>query len=637
MTFSLRRLIRSSFRIKIAALAILTTVAALCFAYTTFIVHEWQSDRARLVEQRRVLAAVMAANASAPVVFEDRAAATETLASAAGIPGVTQAVLYDARGREFAAYRATARRNQRLEPGGSPGWTIDGRKLVVRTPVMVDRERVGVLVLVSTLDELHQMVAGYAVVAVIGVAGAGFLAVALSLWLAKLAIRPVRQLSEAMARVRDSGDFTVLVDRSSEDELGSLTDDFNALVGSLREHDQALRTARDDAEAANVAKSQFLANMSHEIRTPLNGVVGMAELLAGRGLRPEDLEVVDIIRASGQTLERLLSDILDLARVESGQVQLEYEPFHLGAAVRSVAALLQLQAEEKGVELRVSVAPDVDQEFRGDVVRVRQVVTNLVSNAVKFTDEGEVSVDVRRTSGGAIRIEVADTGVGFDPADKDKVFGRFQQADGSITRRFGGTGLGLAISRELVGLMGGELDCDSRPGAGSRFWFELPLEACASAARPAPAALGDSAGPSDAPTDRGLCILVADDHPTNRKVVELILGAPDVEIVAVVNGAEAVAAYQQRPFDLVLMDMQMPVMDGLTAIGAIRRLEADGGRRRTPVLMLTANALPEHIQASREAGADGHVTKPITARSLTDAVTAALRPAPDSEEGVAAA
>ena len=214
-----------------------------------------------------------------------------------------------------------------------------------------------------------------------------------------------------------------------------------------------LRRARQNAEAANRAKSEFLANMSHEIRTPLNGVVAVADMLARANLAEREREMVEIIRSSGDTLQRLLSDVLDLARIESGKITIESAPFHVGEMVRGVAALSQLRCEEKGVLLKVAVAPDLDGLVTGDMVRVRQVVTNFLSNAVKFTEAGSIHVVVERTESGMARFTVVDTGVGFDPANKGRVMGRFQQADSSITRRFGGTGLGLAICCELATLM----------------------------------------------------------------------------------------------------------------------------------------------------------------------------------------
>jgi len=384
-----------------------------------------------------------------------------------------------------------------------------------------------------------------------------------------------------------------------------------------------LRAAQLKAEAANLSKSEFLANMSHEIRTPLNGVVGVAELLAKANLPKREHDMVEIIRNSGQSLERLLSDVLDLARVEAGQLTIESAAFHAGDLVRSVAGLARLRADEKSLALRVEIAPELEGWFLGDATRVRQVLTNLVSNAVKFTAAGSVTIDAQSVSEGRLQFSVTDTGVGFDGEAKSRLFARFQQADGSITRRFGGSGLGLAISRQLASLMGGELDCESEPGLGSRFWFLAPFERTA-----APAGLEDAAGATALLPDRAVRVLVADDHATNQTVIRMMLDQFGVDVVLVDNGAEAVAAVDRETFDLVFMDMQMPVMDGLEATRAIRQTERAAGRRPTPVIMLSANALPEHLEASRQAGADGHVSKPVTAASLLAALNAAL----DSDE-----
>ncbi|MFN3878039.1 MAG: ATP-binding protein [Brevundimonas sp.] len=378
-----------------------------------------------------------------------------------------------------------------------------------------------------------------------------------------------------------------------------------------------LRIAQRRAEEASQSKSEFLANMSHEIRTPLNGVVAMADALSRAGLDPREREMAEVIHASGVTLERLLSDILDTAKIEAGQISLERATFDLGDTVRGVAALYRPRAEEKGVNLRLEVEPALDVAVEGDVVRVRQVLSNLISNAMKFTERGEVAIGVTSAGEGRVRFSVTDTGCGFDAEQKSRIFSRFQQADGSITRRFGGTGLGLTISRDLVELMGGQLDCDGEPGVGARFWFEIPLAPAVEAPVSAPV---DPAAEMVFPAR----ILLADDHPANRKVMQIMLGGLPTELVLVEDGQQAVEAYRNGGFDLVLMDMQMPVMDGLSATRAIRSLEVEQGRARTPLIMLTANALAEHIEAGRAAGADGHLSKPITMQTLIAAVAAAV-------------
>ena len=375
-----------------------------------------------------------------------------------------------------------------------------------------------------------------------------------------------------------------------------------------------MRAALDAAERASQAKSAFLANMSHEVRTPMNGVVAGADMLARADLDPKVRELVDIIRGAGRTLERLLDDLLDVVQIEDDRVRIEAAPFHLGELLRSVEASARLGLAEAPVAFSASLAPDLNGEVVGDGVRLGQVLGNLVRNAVKFTEQGDISLSVTRGSGDRIRFEVADTGIGFDAAHKARLFQRFQQADVSITRRFGGMGLGLSISRDLVALMGGALDCDSAPGEGARFWFELRLP---------PAAANDVDGEAPAVPERALRVLVADDHPANRRIVELML-AEAAEVTCVENGLEAVRAYAADRPDVVLMDMQMPVMDGLSAISEIRRLEAAGGGERLPIVMLTANAGDEHIRASLRAGADRHLQKPITAASLFDALQAVL-------------
>jgi PAS domain S-box-containing protein len=383
---------------------------------------------------------------------------------------------------------------------------------------------------------------------------------------------------------------------------------------------ETLRRALDASEQANRAKSEFLANMSHEIRTPLNGVMGVAGALAKTELSDRQAEMVSIIETSAKTLETLLSDILDLARIEAGKVEFRPEPFDLAGSVNACAALFEASAEAKGLELQVDISPRALGGYVGDAPRIRQIVSNLLSNAVKFTSKGSVRLRVsaeRGETSSRLWLEVRDTGIGFDAETKARLFSRFEQADGSITRRFGGTGLGLSISRALAEAMGGSLHADATPGEGACFTLMLDLPRCAGEFD-----LWMETAPEPTPEQqiRDLRVLVAEDHPTNRRVVELILGAAGVDLTCVENGAEALAAVETQPFDLVLMDMQMPVMDGLTAIRAIRAREAAEGAGRIPIYVLTANAMPEHITASEVAGADGHLSKPILAENLLNLV-----------------
>jgi signal transduction histidine kinase/ActR/RegA family two-component response regulator len=404
-------------------------------------------------------------------------------------------------------------------------------------------------------------------------------------------------------------------------------------ITDLKNDARALAEARDAAQTANGAKSQFLANMSHEIRTPLNGVIGLAQAMARTELTAQQREMLELIQSSGQTLQVLLSDILDLARVESGRLELANEPFDLGRAVRDAAQLYEAAACEKGLQFFVEIADDADRWVSGDLVRLKQILTNLVSNAVKFTSQGFVSLlagaGPDREGRATLRFTVEDTGIGFDCTTRERLFSRFEQADGGITRQFGGSGLGLAISRQLAEMMGGELDCESEPGGGSAFILTVPFvaaEAPAASAAVVEQDHGDGAA---------LRVLVADDHPVNRKVVEMMLAGVGAELTMVENGVEALDACRNGDFDLILMDMQMPLMDGLTATREIRLHEAALGLQRTPIVMLTANALAEHVAATEAAGADRHLAKPFEAADLLGLIDALPR-RPASEASIAA-
>jgi two-component system sensor histidine kinase/response regulator len=455
-------------------------------------------------------------------------------------------------------------------------------------------------------------------------------------------LRPVNRLVAATGQVA-AGDLTVTIASDAQDEIGVLTRAFSAMVERLRTYQAELLSHRDDletkveqrtaeleasmreaqeyarqADQANRAKSQFLANMSHEIRTPMNGVIGMVELLRNTSLSVQQRRHTDTLLASAEALLDLLNGILDFSKIEAGKLELEAAPFHLRDAVESVCELLAQRAHDAGLELVCDIDPDASRTVVGDPGRLRQVLLNLVGNAVKFTLRGEVSVRVRTVAQdeatATLRVEVQDTGVGIEPDALRRLFQPFVQADESTTRKYGGTGLGLAISRQLVELMGGEMGVESQPGVGSRFWFTVRLQLHSAA---------DSLPPAPMPRLAGMHVLVVDDHPTNREVLVQMLRRLRANVEGVPDPAAALrrvlgAARDGQPFALALVDMLMPEMDGVELARAMRR---DSALRGLRIVLLTSTVVP--LDTSDDV-LDGRLTKPVRQAELLEVIADAF-------------
>jgi signal transduction histidine kinase/CheY-like chemotaxis protein len=609
----------ATFHARVAGVGLITTVVVLLAACLTFMLQQWAVARTQSHRFHDGLAEIAAQVAGPSMVPADHVRLGQAIGAVQASKDIVAARVTDTAGREIVSFRSRE--------------ASDAATETISKPILLDGKPAGQFTMMVRQPSLAPMLPQFIALTFVLLFGGVGVALFLARSLAHRVIRPVQVLSQAMHEVAAGGSFSPVEVDASDELFQSLTESFNHLLGKLAEREDDLKAAmrelelaRDAANAANVLKTQFLANMSHEIRTPLNGVLAMAEVMALGQLDAVQRDRLDVIRRSGGLLLAVLNDVLDLSKIEAGKLTLFEDDFDVEVAIDQARENFEVMAKAKGLGFQITVAEGARGWWRGDADRLRQIVGNLLSNAVKFTPQGAVSAEVDLAAAGGLRIVVRDSGVGISPEKLPSLFEKFTQADNSATRRFGGTGLGLAICRELTQMMGGSIDVESLEGNGSTFTIELPLE------RGRPASL-QAAEPSQAADDGDLRLLAAEDNPTNQQVLAAVLGSLGIEVHIVPDGKEAVEAWRTGAYDLILMDIQMPVMDGITAASTIRDAERATGRRRTPIVALTANALTHQVEEYLAVGMDAHVAKPIEIAKLYDAISSVLNAAATGSSG----
>lgn len=601
--------------------------------------------QATMLEQARqnltVLSSVIAENSHASVLFDDPATAKQILSALKAKPDIVHADLFHVDGTLLASYQSNEEADSHLSIASllqSKNHLIhfDDNKLYSYTPLLSEGEVIGLLHIIDDmstsrkqLDSFYQLVTTTALIAF-------SIAILIALWMQSLFTSPLTKLIKVIDHITHNKDYSQRVDLGSNDEFSQLANDFNNMIEEIElrgneleeindeleqrvaNRTEALQQSLELANEASRAKSDFLAVMSHEIRTPLNGVVGFSELLTLENLDDNIMEMVTLLDDSAQSLLHLLNEILDFSKLDASRVELDLTEFNLEQLIHSSIAGQQAVANNKQIEIHFSTQHNANWQFIGDSIRIRQIINNLISNALKFTDHGSITIDTKFEdidSDTMVTVRVTDTGVGIEDGALKTIFSPFTQADNTITRKYGGTGLGLAICQQLIVLMKGQYGAESKLGEGSSFWFTLPLHSSISSQVDVLSQQNNSPVTTKA---RSSHILIAEDNLINQLVAKGLIEALGHNCEIVENGKEALACATTKPFDLILMDYHMPEMDGLTATQKIRDLGLNSVNFNTPIIALTADIQPHVSKQFRHAGANDCLLKPFSHDDLNN-------------------